>query len=139
MAGMKPSPNTRADRRLKENRGLPPYAVSSRPWSDISASDYADAVDYANSCLINRNSGPEANWTKDAAKLPVREPASMGGKLNRNGVHAAAARLAGAGGGVQATSEEKRAAARLLARYYRNWLKEPVPPSIKQLAAQQGG
>lgn len=134
MAGTKPNPHTPADRRLKENKGLPPYQVSDKPWSSISQADYADAVDYANSCLINDNTGPEKDWTKDKAKLPVREPASMGGKLNRNACHTAAAVLAGGMGGVQATPEEKRAAAKLLLRYYRNWLKETPPASLKQLA-----
>lgn len=136
MAGQKPNPHTPADRRLKENKGLPPYQVSNRPWSDIRDGDYADAVDYANSCLINDNTGPAQSWTKDKAKLPVREPASMGGKLNRNGCHSAAAVLAGGMGGLKGVSpDDKRKAAKLLARYYRSWLKEPVPPSLKQLAA----
>lgn len=136
MAGNKPNPHTPADRRLSENKGLPPHQVSDRPWSDIAASDYADAVDYANSCLINNNTGPQANWTKDAAKLPVREPAAMGGKLNRNGCHAAASVLAGGMGGLKGVSpDDKRRAAQLLVRYYKLWLKETPPPSLKQLAS----
>jgi hypothetical protein len=135
MAGTPPNPHTRADRRLKENKGLPPYQVSDKPWSSVSQADYADAVDYVESCLIRLTDGkPESQWTKADGKLPVREPASMGGKLNRNACHAAAAVLAGGMGGVQASAEDRKAAARLLMRYYRNWLKEPVPASLKQLA-----
>jgi hypothetical protein len=134
MAGTHPNPHTRADRRLKENKGLPPYSVSDRPWSSISAASYADAVDYANSCLVNDNTGPQPGWVKSQAKLPVREPASMGGKLNRNACHSAAAVLAGGMGGVALNQEEKRRAAQLLLRYYRHWLKETPPDSLKRLA-----
>jgi hypothetical protein len=109
--------------------------VSDRPWSNISAADYADAVDYANSCLYNGNSGPEDQWTKDKAKLPVREPASMGGRLNRSACHAAAAVLAGGMGGVNLPPADKKAAAKQLLRYYRVWLRESPPESLKQLAA----
>lgn len=135
MAGTKPNPHTPADRRLKENKGLPPYQVSDRPWSDISQADYADAIDYVNSCLVNLAAGkPDKDWIKADGRLPVREPASMGGKLNRNGCHAAASVLAGGMGGANLTPEQKRAAAKLLLRYYRNWLKETPPDSLKQLA-----
>lgn len=120
---------------MKENKGLPPYAVSDRPWSDISSKDYADAVDYANSCLINDNTGPTANWTEYNAHLPVREPAAMGGKLNRNACHSAAAVLAGGMGGLKGVAPaDKIKAAKLLMRYYKTWLKEPPPASLKQLA-----
>jgi hypothetical protein len=95
---------------------------------------YADPVDYANSCLINLNTGDTSTWTKDKAKLPVREPASMGGKLNRNACHASAAVLAGSMGGVTASPQDRIAAAKLLLRYYRNWLKETPPDSLVTLS-----
>lgn len=136
MAGTKPQTHTPADRRLKENKGLPPYQVSDRPWSDISQADYSDPIDYCNSCLINLAADkPESQWTKADGKLPVREPASMGGKLNRNACHSAASVLAGGMGGLTGVSpDQKRAAAKQLMRYYKSWLKEPVPDSLKALA-----
>ena len=108
-------------------------AVSTRPWSEIAESDYEDAVDFCEACLINLNEGPRSEWTKAACKLPVYEPKAMGRKLNRNAVIAAAAALAGARGGVKAPPEEKRQAARKLLRLYRAIELEP-PESLKRLA-----
>lgn len=131
MAGTKPNPHTPADRRLAENRGLPPHQVSERAWSEIKASDYADAQDYNNSCLIPGDGKNDAK----TGKLPVREPAAMGGKLNRNACHSAASVLAGGMGGLSAVSPaDKKAAAKLLLRYYKLWLKEPAPASLVQMA-----
>ena len=105
--------------------------VSSKPWSQFSESDYADAGSYCDACLVNNNTGPRSRWSKAQCHLPVREP---GGALNANGVHAAAARLAGAGGGVTSISPaERRAAARKLLGYY-SQLKETPPDSLVRLA-----
>lgn len=102
-------------------------AVSDKPWSRFSDSDYSDEQWYE-ACLIKP---PKSEYTAKAqAKLPVREP---DGTLNRNGVHAAAAALAGARGGVKASPEEKRKAARMLLRLYRELEEEP-PESIKRMA-----
>jgi len=101
--------------------------VSDKPWGSISESDYPTAEAYCKACLIDMNEGEK---TKDKCKLPVREPS---GALNRNAVHAAAAALAGARGGVDAPPEEKRAAARKLIRLYGELNEEP-PESIKKLA-----
>lgn len=103
--------------------------ISDAAW-DGSASRWPDAASYAEACLINLNTGPRADWTKDLCKLPVREPS---GAINRNAVHAAAAALAGGRGGVQASAEAKKAAARKLKRLYAD-LKEAVPPSIARMA-----
>jgi hypothetical protein len=102
-------------------------AVSDRAWSRFTEADYTPEQWYE-ACLIKP---PKSEYTAKAqAKLPVREP---DGVLNRNGVHAAAAALAGARGGVKATSEEKRTAVRALLKLYRELEEEP-PESIKRLA-----
>ncbi|GBD17581.1 hypothetical protein HRbin27_00063 [bacterium HR27] len=107
--------------------------ISNRAWSSISESDYEDAVDFCEASLINLNQGPRREWTKANCKLPVYEPRSMGRRLNRNAVHAAAAVLAGARGGVDAPPDAKRQAARKLIRLYRELDEEP-PESLKRLA-----
>lgn len=101
--------------------------ISEKPWGKFSEADYTPEQWYE-ACLIKP---PKGDYTAKAqAKLPVREP---DGTLNRNGVHAAAAALAGARGGVQASSEDKRKAARALIRLYRELEEEP-PESIKRIA-----
>uniref|UniRef100_A0A7J3SM33 Uncharacterized protein n=1 Tax=Fervidicoccus fontis TaxID=683846 RepID=A0A7J3SM33_9CREN len=103
--------------------------ISNKPWGQVSESDYKDAETFCKYCLIDLNE-PGQDKTKALCKLPVYEP---NGALNRNAVHAAAAALAGARGGVSAPLEEKRAAARKLLRLYAE-LKEEAPESIKKLA-----
>ena len=106
--------------------------ISNRPWSDISESDYADAGDYCAASLIDLNEGSDKS--KGLCKLPVREPRSMGGALNRNGVHAAYNALAGGRGGVQASPDVKRKAARRLLSLYRELNEEP-PEGLRRLAS----
>jgi len=102
-------------------------AISDKPWSRFSESDYT-LEQWYEACLIKP---PKSEYkAKEQAKLPVYEP---DGALNRNAVYAAAAALAGARGGVKATPEEKRKAARALLRLYRELEEEP-PESIKRLA-----
>jgi len=103
--------------------------ISNKPWGRISESDYKDAAAFCKACLIDLNE-PGEEKTKANCKLPVYEP---GGALNRNAVHAAAAALAGARGGVQAPPEEKRKAARKLIRLYRELDEEP-PESLRRIA-----
>lgn len=100
--------------------------VSSKPWGAITASDYTDAQ-WSRACLIHR---PGPGTAKENDSLPVYEP---DGTLNRNGVFAAAARLAGAGGGVKATPAEKRDAAKRLLSLYRE-IGAKAPDSIQRLA-----
>lgn len=101
--------------------------ISDKPWSRFSESDY-DLDQWYEACLIKP---PKSEYTaKSQAKLPVREP---DGTLNRNAVHAAAAALAGARGGVQASRDDKRRAARALLRLYAELEEEP-PESIKRIA-----
>lgn len=103
--------------------------VSDRPWS-FQASAYSAPQAVCFYSLINDNIVPKGEWIAEACKLPVYEP---NGDLNRNAVHAAAAALAGARGGVKTSPQAKRTAARKLIGLYRT-LKEPVPDSIRRLA-----
>ena len=103
-------------------------AVSNKPWSTTSAADYGDAKAFCAACLIDLN--PGSDKTKGNCKLPVREP---GGAVNRNAVHAAAAALVGARGGVDAPPAAKKAAARKLIALYGE-LKETPPASLTQMA-----
>lgn len=105
-------------------------AISNRPWSSITESDYASAGAFCDACLINLNDGPRNRWSKAQCKLPVREP---GGAVNRNAVHAAAAVLAGGRGGVQAPAAAKRAAARKLIGLYRQ-LDEDPPDTLRRIS-----
>lgn len=97
--------------------------VSEKPWSEYTASDYTPEQ-WHRACLIHQHSG--APTSKNECKLPVRTP---NGAVNRNGVHAAAAALAGARGGVQASAEEKASARKALIRLYGE-LGEEAPPSL---------
>ena len=104
---------------------------SDKPWGQFAESDYKDAESFCAACLIDLNP-PGEDKKKALCKLPVKEP---GGSYNRNGIHAAAAALAGARGGVQAPPEAKRKAARALIRLYRQMNEEP-PESLKQIAGE---
>ncbi len=104
--------------------------ISDKPWSDFKPSDYGEPQRLCFYSLINDNVVPKGQWVAEACKLPVYEP---NGDLNRNGVHAAAAALAGARGGVHASPQAKRAAARKLIPLYRQ-LKENAPESIRRLS-----
>lgn len=106
--------------------------VSNKPWSNFSESDY-NKEQWWNACLIHLV--PKSEYTsKEQCKLPVKEP---DGTYNRNGIHAAAAALAGARGGVDAPMEEKRKAAKKLVSLYRNVLNEEPPESILKLAGMK--
>ena len=85
---------------------------SDKPWGSISESDYASPEAFCAACLIDMNEGGGPK-TKDKCKLPIKEP---GGAVNKNGMRAAAAALAGARGGVKAPAEMKRTAAKKLMR-----------------------
>ena len=100
---------------------------SEKPWGQFDASDYTLEQWHA-ACLIHLHDGPPTS--KDQCKLPVREP---DGTLNRNAIHAAAAVLAGARGGVDAPPEAKSKAARKLVRLYGEMDEEP-PDTIKRMA-----
>lgn len=105
--------------------------VSEKAWSDFTKADYTPEQWHA-ACLIHLHEGDPTS--KSQCKLPVKTP---NGALNRNGVHAAAAALAGARGGVDAPEEEKKKAAAALRRYYSQLDEEP-PESLAQTAVDLG-
>jgi hypothetical protein len=107
---------------VKDNK-----AVSDKPWSDFTKSDYSDEQ-WQRACILDRGGDGTA---KQRYALPVREPA---GALNRNGCHAAASVLGGGRGGVDASPEAKRSAARTLVGLYRNQLGEDPPESLTNAA-----
>lgn len=97
--------------------------LSEKPWSEYKASDYS-VEQWHQACLIHQHDGVPSS--KGQCKLPVKTP---NGAINRNGVHAAAAALSGARGGVHASSDSKRRAANILVQLYRKMDEEP-PPSL---------
>ena len=99
--------------------------ISEKPWSDYTEADYSIEQWHA-ACLIHLHNGPPTS--KAQCKLPVKTP---NGALNRNGVHAAAAALAGARSPLQAPPEQKAKAASALRGYY-SQLGETPPDSLKQ-------
>lgn len=101
--------------------------ISEKPWSDYEESDYT-LEEWHAACLIHLHEGPPTSKSK--CKLPVKTP---GGALNRNGVHAAAAALAGARSPLKASVEQKTKAASALRGYYKQ-LDETPPDSLKQSA-----
>jgi len=103
--------------------------ISNKPW-DFKPADYGVPQRYCYYSLVNDNAVKTGDWTFDACHLPVYEP---NGDLSRNGVHAAAAALAGARGGVKTSAWAKRNAAKKLIRLYAQ-INEPVPDSIRRLA-----
>ncbi len=98
-------------------------AISDTPWSNFSQADYTDEQ-WARACLIDTGQGEG----KQRYNLPVREPS---GAVNRNGVHAAAARL----NQVQVSAQQKATAARALVRLY-GQLGEDPPDSLRRMAGQ---
>jgi len=99
--------------------------VSEKPWSEYTKADYTPEQ-WHKSCLIHLHDGEPT--AKDQCKLPVRTP---GGAISRPGVHAAAAALAGARGGVDASSEAKSRAASALIRLYRSLDEDPPESLVK--------
>jgi hypothetical protein len=97
--------------------------ISEKPWSDYTEADYS-LEQWHRACLIHQHQG--APTSKQQCKLPVRTPT---GVLSRAGVHAAAAALAGARGGVNASADEKMKASAALVRLYGKLNEEP-PPSL---------
>ena len=104
-----------------------PQTISEKPWSDYSESDYT-LEQWHDACLIHMHDS--GDYTKSDCKLPVKTP---DGTVNKNGVFAAASALAGGRGGVDASPEQKTAAAKSLVTLYGK-IGAKVPPSITQLA-----
>lgn len=105
--------------------------LSDKPWSDYTASDYS-IEQWHSACLIHQHEGPPTS--KNQCKLPVKTP---NGAVNKNAVHAAAAALAGARGGVHASSTEKASAANALIRYYHQMNEEPPPSLLKHSSIEE--
>lgn len=101
----------------------PSIEVDETPWSNYKQSDYS-TTQWHNASLIHNHS--EAPTAKSQCKLPIKTP---NGVVNRHGVYAAAAVLAGSRGGVQATSEQKAEARRKLRTIYSQMAATP-PPSL---------
>lgn len=99
--------------------------ISEKPWGEISEADYT-LEQWHNACLIHLHDGPPTS--KSQCKLPVKTP---NGALNRNGVHAAVAALAGARSPLKAPPEQKAKAAAALRRYY-SQLDEKPPESLME-------
>lgn len=99
-------------------------AVSDSPWAQFSQSDYTPQQ-WAKAALIDTQAGSPDD--KSRYKLPVLEP---NGALNRNGVHAAAARIDQVDG---ISAEAKAAAARKLISLYRE-MGETPPDSLTSMA-----
>lgn len=98
--------------------------ISEQAWSDYTKADYTIEQWHA-ACLIHVHDGEPTS--KGKCKLPVKTP---NGALNRNGVHAAAAALAGARGGLKGVSaDQKQKATNALKRYYAQLDEEP-PESL---------
>jgi hypothetical protein len=101
--------------------------VSDKPWSTWTAADYTDEQ-WRRACIAHVCNGPE----KKCHKLPILEP---GGMLNRNGVHAAAASLAGSRGGVDLPASVRASAKSALRGAYKR-LGETPPDSLKATAEE---
>jgi hypothetical protein len=97
--------------------------ISEKPWSAYTEADYT-IEQWHVACLVHLHDGPPTS--KSQCKLPVKTP---NGALNRNGVHAAAAALAGARSPLKASPEQKSKAAGALRRYY-SQLGESPPESL---------
>lgn len=97
-------------------------AFSTTPWSNFKESDY-DLQQWQSACLIKPSTPTQS---KADYKIPVKEP---NGTYNKNGIHAAAAALAGARGGVQASDTQIAAAKKKLVGLYSR-MGETPPESI---------
>lgn len=103
-------------------------SVSDKPWEQFTEADYTPEQ-WAAACLIDTGEGLVT--AKSRYKLPVREPE---GSVNRAGAHAAAGALAGARGGVDASDEQKTAAAKKLVGIYKSDLDEDPPAGLLKAA-----
>jgi hypothetical protein len=106
--------------------------ISDKPWGQFSPADYQNAAAYCGACILDLNPAG-AEKVKSLCHLPVHEP---NGDLNRNAVHAAAARLDGAGGKMNLTPAQRTRAARELVHIYRTQLHEEPPERLKHLVSR---
>jgi hypothetical protein len=102
------------------------FKVDETPWSAYKESMYSPEQWHV-ACLIHNHSGPPTS--KSQCKLPIKTPK---GVVNRHGVYSAAAALAGARGGVNASAEQKNSAAKTLLNLYSKMnVKPPLSLSAK--------
>lgn len=101
----------------------PSVPLSTKPWSDFTEADYSKEQWHA-ACLIHDHTGPPTS--KAQCKLPIKEPSGI---VNRNGLFAAAAALAGARTPMKATADQKNSAAVALLRIY-NQIGQTPPHSL---------
>lgn len=97
--------------------------VSDKPWSNFTQADYTPEQ-WKSACVLHLSDSLD----KGQHKLPIKEP---GGALNRNGVHAAAARF----NQVQAPAEAKARAKSALRGAY-STLGEEVPDVLAALEGE---
>lgn len=107
-----------------QQRGIKHVSISEKPWSSWTEADYT-LEQWDRACLIHFHETTPPT-SKNMCKLPVRTP---DGVLNRNGVHAAAAALAGARNPVKAPQQKIDAAKKALIGLYKQ-LNEDPPPSL---------
>ena len=100
--------------------------VSDKPWSDFTQADYTPQQ-WKTACCLHRSQELEP---KSNHGLPIKEP---GGALNKNGVHAAAARF----NQVSAPAEAKAAAKSCLRGAYRQ-IGEQAPDVLKASGEEFG-
>jgi len=104
--------------------------LDTKPWSSYSEADYT-LQQWHNACLIHLHDGPPTS--KAECKLPVKTP---NGVVNKNGVFAAAAALAGARSSLKAPDSEKASARKTLIRLYGE-MGSPMPPSLMNPSMMQ--
>lgn len=97
-------------------------------WDGNAVRAAQDADEYCACCLIDENE-PRQEKVKERCKLPVRR--APGAPYNIVAMRAATAALLGARGGVDASAEAKKAAARKLVRLFREAKLEPAEGLIE--------
>jgi len=123
--------------------------ISDKAWGDVDKTTLGNAVAkaYASGSItkaqirqiylyvpdeaFDKDSDGKPTFAHSKAKLPVAEFSGGSITINRNGVHAAAAALAGGRGGVDLPTADMAAAKRRLRGLYRK-LKEDAPDSLKE-------
>jgi hypothetical protein len=107
--------------------------ISTKPWSDYTAADYTPEQWHA-ACLIHHH-GSGTPDIKTQCKLPVRTP---DGTLNRNGMAAAAASLAGGRTELIASPTDKAKAAKALLLLYKQEDIDPPASLLKHSVMLDG-
>lgn len=104
----------------------PKIKLDETPWSNYKKSDYT--VDQWHRASLIHDHSSELPTSKEQCKLPIKTPS---GAVNRGGMAAAAAALAGARGGVHTSDKQRRKAELSLASVYSQAGIKPPPHLIK--------